>query len=54
MAAIECDAVVIQAPQWFRRKRGLKIYERFVAVAHHLDRSLAPLLSDYVFWLFKG
>ncbi len=38
-----CDeAVVIQAPQWFRRKRGLKIYERFA-----LDRSLAPLLSGY-------
>ena len=46
-AAID-DAVVARPGRAVGRAHcGCWFCDRFVAVAHHLDRSLAPLLSDY-------
>ena len=46
-AASGCVAVVKSASTVNQAKRVFWFCDRYVAVAHHLDRSLVPLVSDY-------
>ncbi|PAA22776.1 hypothetical protein CJU73_21290 [Pseudomonas fragi] len=46
-AASGCEATVKPEPGIYLNERSVRFYERCVAVAHQLDRSLAPLVSDY-------
>ena len=46
-AASGCAAVVKSASTVNLAYRVYQFCDRYVAVAHHLDRSLVPLVSDY-------
>ena len=46
-AAFGCVAVVKSVSTVSQVRRVLWFYDRFVSVAHHLERSLVPLVSDY-------
>ena len=46
-AAIGCEAVVRSASTVNQAYRVYWFCDRFVAVAHHLERSLVLLVSDY-------
>ena len=47
-AAIGCEAVVKSASTIYQVNRMLRFCDRYVAVAHHLDRSLVLLVSGYM------